>query len=68
MTGLLLLLTALGVTVALLFVLWAVVNLADVAADSWRTWREDRAAAPYAWQRVEQLRAVVRHSHDKDAA
>ena len=67
MTGLLLLCSAIGVTVAGIALLYAVGSLADLAAAEWRTWREDRAAAPYAWQRVEQLRAVVR-PHDKDAA
>ena len=67
MTGLLLLFSALGVTVAGLVLLWAVGSLADLAAAEWRTWREDRAAAPYEFQRVQQLRAVVR-PHDKDAA
>lgn len=67
MTGLVLLLCAIGVTVAGIAFLYAVGSLAGLAAAEWRTWQEDRAAAPYQWQKVEQLRAVVR-PHDKDAA
>ncbi len=59
MTGVRLLLSAAGLTVAILALAWAVMGLIDAGYEAMRTWREDRKGTAFDSQRVAQMRHLL---------